>query len=148
MEEESIKKLEGKKLMLVPPEIDCPRELKVKMATPKSKNIFELEFYEKADESLNFEAKSLLMEKSDFSEVFGELASAENELIGKSVEDKNLGLVGMIKDISGTQAQKLLVIDRDGREVLVPYVEEFILSAETDVVKTDLPTGILELNEA
>ena len=134
--------------MLVPPEFDYPRELKVKKVSPKSNNTFFLEFSEKADESLNFEGKSLLIEKSDFCEVFGELASVENELVGKQVEDQNLGSIGKIKDVSGTQAQKHLIVDYDGREVMIPYVDEIVLSVEDNVVKTNLPEGILDLYEA
>ena len=134
--------------MLVPPELDYPRELKVKKVSPKSNNTFFLEFDKKVDKSLNFEGKSLLIEKSDFCEVFGELASAENGLSGKQVEDQNLGSIGKIKDVSGTQAQKHLVVDYDGREVMIPYVDEIVLSVEDNVVKTKLPEGILNLNEA
>lgn len=134
--------------MLVPPELDCPRVLKVKKATPKSNNTFCLEFDEKADESLKFEGKSLLIKKKDFCDVFGELSSAENDLVGKQVEDKNLGPIGKIEDMSGTQTQKHLVVDYDGREVMIPYVDEIVISVEDNVVKTNLPEGILELNEA
>lgn len=147
LENKKAKLLEGKKLMLVPPEIDCPRQLSVNKIKIKSSNTFELEFNEIVDERTNFKDKCLLINKSDFCDVFGKLSSDEVELVGKKVKDKNLGIIGKVTEVRGTKTQKLLVVDHNGNDVYVPYVDEIVVSFDENTLRTNLPSGILEINE-
>ncbi len=69
-------------------------------------------------------------------------------LKGYEVIEKQKGSIGKIIDIIEGR-QHLLVVDYHGKEVLIPYVDEFILdmndSSKTMIVS--LPEGLLELNQ-
>lgn len=53
-----------------------------------------------------------------------------HELEGLSVVDNNGNKLGVVKSIMEMPAQNLFVIDHMGKEVLVPDVEEFVLSID------------------
>ena len=70
-----------------------------------------------------------------------------HEVIGFTIKDKNHGKVGIIKSINDSTAQALFEIDNDGREILIPMNDEFILKVDkpnkTIVVET--PEGLIDL---
>ncbi len=45
--------------------------------------------------------------------------------------------------------RNLLVADRDGKEILIPFMEPMILGVDPakKEIRVDLPDGLLELNE-
>jgi len=70
-----------------------------------------------------------------------------HEVIGFMVEDKHFGLVGTIKSINDSTAQSLFEIDREGKEILIPLNDEFIVSIDraNKKVVVDTPSGLIDL---
>ena len=67
-------------------------------------------------------------------------------LVGACVRDRTLGLLGTISEIMAGPAQDVYVLDRDGAEVLVPVLPEFIVGRDDDgSVLLDLPEGAVAL---
>ena len=72
------------------------------------------------------------------------------ELVGLEVTDEQAGPLGTVGDVLVSSEQITLVV-RDGegdgdREVLIPYVEEFVTDVTDDAIITAVPEGILNLN--
>ncbi len=70
------------------------------------------------------------------------------ELIGLPVVHANGTRVGTLADIQDVAGQELWFIhDDEGREILLPAVEEFVLDIDLDegVIVIDPPEGLLEL---
>jgi len=70
-----------------------------------------------------------------------------HEVIGFTVEDKSFGVVGTISDINDSTAQALFEIDREGKEILIPLNDEFIVSIDRTNKKVivDTPPGLIQL---
>tara|TARA_R110002033_G_scaffold122_2_gene1279 strand:+ start:3159 stop:3719 length:561 start_codon:yes stop_codon:yes gene_type:complete len=70
-----------------------------------------------------------------------------HEVIGFTIEDKNYGLVGTITGVNDTTAQALFEIEKDGKEILIPVNDEFIVTVDrkkkTVIVNT--PEGLIDL---
>lgn len=79
-------------------------------------------------------------------------AAVEEEagLIGYKVVDKTLGLLGEITAIDDQTANVLFIIDHEGEELMVPAAEDLIVEIddEAQIVQMDLPTGLVNLEEA
>ena len=65
-----------------------------------------------------------------------------HQLIGLSVKDTNGNELGIVKSILELPNQSLLVIDYQGKEVLVPNVKEFVIS--TDMESKTLILNVIE----
>ncbi len=68
------------------------------------------------------------------------------ELIGKQIIDTNGNLIGIVDRILEAGSQELLVLNCQGREVLIPPVSDFIVTMEEDRIIVDLPPGLLDIN--
>lgn len=70
-------------------------------------------------------------------------------LQGCTVLDKDRKRVGMVVDILAISQNNLLVVEEEGREILIPFNKSICL--EVDLKKkeiiVDIPEGLLELNE-
>ena len=68
-------------------------------------------------------------------------------LVGFAAMQENDGLIGVIEEISDTTGQTLLSVNRDGREVIIPLVDDFIvgINKRKKEIIFDLPEGLLEL---
>ncbi|MBL7473867.1 ribosome maturation factor RimM [Robertkochia sediminum] len=70
-----------------------------------------------------------------------------HEVIGYQIEDERYGLVGVLEGVNDNTAQALLEIDRDGKQVLIPLNDEFIVKVDRDnkkiIVRT--PEGLIDL---
>ncbi len=72
-----------------------------------------------------------------------------SDLIGFKVIDANYGDIGIISDINDSTQNILFIIhSSDNREILIPVVDEFIESIDTEnkVLNTDIPLDIISLN--
>ncbi|MDR1557299.1 MAG: ribosome maturation factor RimM [Tannerellaceae bacterium] len=69
------------------------------------------------------------------------------DFVGYTVSDETHGLLGELRAIDESTANTLLQIDYAGRELLIPAVEEWLISAvhENKELKLSLPPGLLEL---
>jgi 16S rRNA processing protein RimM len=70
-----------------------------------------------------------------------------HEVIGFTVIDKSFGTVGVIQSINDSTAQALFVLDRDGKEILIPMNDEFIieLNRQNKTILVDTPEGLIDL---
>ena len=70
-----------------------------------------------------------------------------DEVIGFEVEDLNHGLLGEVKEILESGANRLLSIDRSGKEILIPLNGPFIkgVNKSKKKIQTELPDGFLDL---
>jgi len=70
-----------------------------------------------------------------------------HEVIGFEVEDKRLGVVGVIQSINDSSAQPLFEVLKGGVEILIPMIDHFLVEIDrkNKKVKMDLPEGLIEM---
>lgn len=70
----------------------------------------------------------------------------DDEVIGFKVEDKNLGLLGPVKEIQRQGSNRLLSIAHGTKEILIPINAPFItsLNKTKKIIQVVLPEGFLE----
>ena len=70
-----------------------------------------------------------------------------DEIINFSVVDKTHGTLGVIVEIMLAGPNRLLVVDHEGKEVLIPVNSPFILSVNKSkrLITVDLPEGFLDI---
>jgi 16S rRNA processing protein RimM len=67
------------------------------------------------------------------------------QLEGKQAIDIKGKHIGTVTSVLVGHGQSLLQIDRDGKEVLVPLVAEFLVQRDGDHIVLDLPQGLLDV---
>ena len=69
--------------------------------------------------------------------------------VGFKVEEIRHGELGLITDVDDSTINTLFVIDHNGKELLVPAQEEFILKMDEKkrLMTVQLPDGLLNLDE-
>lgn len=72
--------------------------------------------------------------------------SSWNFFVGFQVEDISHGNLGEITHVDDSTVNVLFVIERDGREILLPAHEEFIrgLDKKKKLLTVEIPDGLLE----
>ncbi len=70
-----------------------------------------------------------------------------HEIIGYTVEDANFGDVGIITGVNDSTSQALFEIDKNGKEVLIPLIDDFIkkVDRENKILHLEVPEGLIEL---
>jgi len=70
-----------------------------------------------------------------------------HEVIGFNIEDVNFGEVGIIKGVNDSTAQALFEIEKDGKEILIPVNDQFIVKVDRTkkTVIVDTPEGLIDL---
>lgn len=70
-----------------------------------------------------------------------------HEVIGFAIEDVNFGKVGEIVHINDKAAQPLFEIDRDGKEVFIPMIDDFIkkVDRKNKTILVETPEGLIDL---
>ena len=70
--------------------------------------------------------------------------------MGALRRDAYLGDIGVVRALRDNGAQALMVIDSE-HEILIPYVDGFVTGFELEdgqqVILTELPDGLVELNK-
>lgn len=71
----------------------------------------------------------------------------DDEVIGFNVEDKTMGLLGSVKEVSATGPNRLLLVRYNEKEVLIPVNGPFIVSTNKSkkLIMVDLPDGFLDI---
>ncbi len=69
------------------------------------------------------------------------------DLIGFTVADKTLGMLGQITDVYALPGQDVLAMDYKNKEILIPASEELItkLEKKKKIVHIEIPEGLLEI---
>ena len=70
-----------------------------------------------------------------------------DEVIGFSVCDSNFGEVGTIIHINDKAAQPLFEIDREGKTIFIPMIDDFIkkVDRKNNQIQVETPAGLIEL---
>ncbi len=70
-----------------------------------------------------------------------------HEIIGFTAIDKNFGAIGTITYVNDSNTQAIFEIDREGTEVLIPMVDDFIKKVDRDQkeIHFELPDGLIDL---
>ena len=71
------------------------------------------------------------------------------QLIGCTVLSKGRQPVGIVKDILSAGGNDMLVVDKGGSEILIPFSKSICLDIDLDKkeIVIDPPEGLLELDE-
>jgi 16S rRNA processing protein RimM len=85
-------------------------------------------------------------------ELFGPLEEDQyyfHQLEGLSVETQSGRKIGIVRDVLGEGGNEVLLIARDEKEVLIPFVNRICIEVDLGkrVIVIDPPEGLLELNE-
>lgn len=133
----------------IPPQLDCPRGGVIAEVKPFQVDdvILVLEDQPTEEVGMNLVGSSILIRTEDLPE---DALLAHDGMMDWDVVDVALGSLGSVTDIIDGPAQQLLeVTDESGREVLIPYVDAFIVdvdyAAKTLTVK--IPAGLLTLGD-
>lgn len=70
-----------------------------------------------------------------------------HEIIGYKVIDSQKGEIGFIKNVNDSGVQALFEIDFDGKQILIPVVDDWILEVNKDekFIRIETPEGLIEL---
>lgn len=70
-----------------------------------------------------------------------------HEVIGFTVVDTSFGNVGIIRSINESAAQPLFEIDRDGVEIFIPLIDDFIQKVDrpNKTIEVTTPEGLIAL---
>lgn len=70
-----------------------------------------------------------------------------HEIIGFQVIDDKFGPVGIIKGVNDSTAQALFEIEREGTEILIPLIDEFIVQVDKPqkIMHLSVPEGLIEM---
>lgn len=73
-----------------------------------------------------------------------------NSFIGYKISEVNSGYLGEVKDVDNSTINTLFVVEYNGKEVLVPAQEDFILdlNQKERTMLMQLPEGLLDLDKA
>jgi 16S rRNA processing protein RimM len=71
----------------------------------------------------------------------------DDEVVGFDVEDANLGSLGEVVEVSANGPNKLLVLNYNSKELLIPVNGPFIKSVNKTkkLIKVELPEGFLDI---
>jgi len=71
------------------------------------------------------------------------------ELVGCAVSDSQGRAVGRVRDVLSAGSGNLLVVDRGGKEVLIPFHESIcvVVDAPGKQITVDPPDGLLDVDE-
>lgn len=70
-----------------------------------------------------------------------------HDIIGFTVKDKDLGILGTVKDVYDGSGQDLISMLYKNQEVLIPISDDIVLSVDKlqKIVFTQLPEGLLDI---
>ena len=70
-----------------------------------------------------------------------------HEIVGFEAEDLSFGLVGIVKGVNDTTNQAILEIERNGSEILILLIDDFIKSVDRELKKIilEVPEGLIDI---
>ena len=140
---------EGLTVHFVPPTLDGPRSACVRSVQHLGSEEYAVQFggVSKRDTAELLTGSRCLVARTDLPQDFEDIIRSSAEyLSGFLVVDELLGEIGAISDVQEMPTQDLLVVAAPGGEVLVPFVEDFIVEFDDTerIVYMDLPDGLVE----
>ena len=79
--------------------------------------------------------------------VLEEDETAVSLFVGFMLEDEKLGEIGKITSVDDFSGNLVLTVDYKGAEILVPFNEDFLISADDEqkILKLNLPDGLIDV---
>jgi len=93
----------------------------------------------------NYTGIELCLSEKDITLYFKKDAGSLEYMKGYKAIDEAEGEIGIIEDVVENPGQILLSVNRDGREIMIPFVEDFIVSLNKrkKEIILSLPEGLL-----
>ncbi|MGC3948451.1 MAG: ribosome maturation factor RimM [Chryseolinea sp.] len=109
--------------------------------------LIQLEDVDTLEAAQRLVGKSLFLQKSLRAKL-GRGEFYDDEIIGFTVTDQALGVLGKIRELVDAGPNKLIAVDHNEKEVLIPINGPFIRSINKakKTVTVELPDGFLDLN--
>lgn len=108
--------------------------------------LIQLEDVDTVEQAKRLVGKSLYLEKSLRAKL-GRGEFYDDELIGFTVTDQTFGVLGKISEMVDAGPNKLIAVDHNEKEVLIPVNSPFIKSINKSkkTVTVELPDGFLDM---
>ena len=141
----------GLHLNVVPPVLDCPRQLTVVATAPLEGEDLAVQFAEVSDAEIagKLIGHTLLADTADLPD---EALAVGPDVTGWQVIDRRFGRLGTVSEVVEGPAQDLLVVEAAGdtslaNEILIPFVDAFVLNEDADsrILTTAIPAGLLTM---
>ena len=99
------------------------------------------------EKAKQYAGSELFLSESEITQYFKSESKTIDYLIGYSVLLKDKSELGHIEEIFETPGQTLLSIKHDGKEILIPFVADFVVKINKPKRELilDLPEGLVEL---
>ncbi|MAU71696.1 MAG: 16S rRNA processing protein RimM [Pseudozobellia sp.] len=70
-----------------------------------------------------------------------------HEITDFSVNDKSMGDIGKVVGVNDSTAQAILIVDKDGKQILIPITDDIVLKVDrkTRTVFVNAPEGLIDL---
>ena len=138
----------GMQVYFVPPVLDVPRTAVVEEIAQNAGDSYVVRFSTVRDKSTAGKLLDchVLVRKDDLDSI--NAALAQDSLLSYTVEDVEMGLLGVVTSFEEMPAQFLLQVTADnGSTFSIPFVDEFILDVDQEekIIHVDIPVGLLEL---
>ena len=95
----------------------------------------------------SIEASEKLMGNEVLIQADEEAYTEKSPIIGFNLIDLISGRSGEVVDVRPLHHHPLLVVDFDGKETMIPFVEDYIEEVHDDdrIIRMNLPNGLLDL---
>ncbi len=142
---------EGMLVHFVPPTLYGPRHAYVTSVCHigSGKYLLAFDVVQSRDEAECIVGSHCLVSRDFLPDDFdGHLHPKPQGVEGFVAQDTNLGSLGLIVEVREVPSQCLLVVDHDGAEILIPFVDEYVLGIdeEAKLVWVSAPQSLLNLN--
>jgi len=102
------------------------------------------------EEALALQSRAVFLPEEEVPQDLQEMPDDELEygrIVGYQLQDQFLGDIGLVQEVIAMPQQEMAVVVWNGREVLVPLNEQFVVSLDdrTKKVLVNLPEGLLSL---
>ena len=110
-----------------------------------SQAIILLEDIDAKEKAHPLQGKDIFAKDDDLTEILEE--EPYNDLVGFTITDKNLGIIGEIAEIIELPHQFLAQVFKEQKEILIPMNEDFIINIDENkkTIEMQLPDGLLEI---
>lgn len=94
-----------------------------------------------------YSGRELYLSEKEVAAYFKKETEGFEYLTGFTAIDEETGVIGTIEEVIETPAQILLQVNRQGSEVLIPLVDDFVIdiNEEEKEILLTLPEGLLDL---
>lgn len=134
----------------MPPTLRGPRTARVESLQRIKEGSYATDFsgIETIDDAEQLVGRYCLIARADMPDV--DPQDAPVTLIGYAVIDEQEGSLGLVDQVMASSAQSVLVVEGDRGQVMIPFVDAFVLDVDDDAqrIRTRIPSGLIGLANA